>query len=647
MSESLVRSALQVAAIAVSCGLFAGSPLSARAQDEVIADPELDSPPKSARGGKPQAQPDGEEVFADPELEAGGGAQHEPGDESWKMPEYEPLPKIQVDEHDAQANTGIAHIEAIGQFGADLHHEGNLEDAYETRLRFDAEVEFRRSRKLRLSVGLRTDLLWAMPARDDAALHAPEVLNPASGKTDPATGEIVPGTQKVLLPARDYTVLEQDRFELDLIPLSAFVDVTPANGFHMRIGTQPVSTARMDFYSPNDILAVYDLRGQPKLAAGGGRLSQPAVRMDWDMGSWATLQVIYLPWFMPNLSRPNRDLYVARVLGTGGNGIRRQIDDLTDPSFETKASESSVRWVGPAPDFATPQAEARLNMRGHGFELALSGGTALEKMPSYYLTPLAERAIRGEMGQAEELLGAISKDLPVVDVAFHRYEQVGLDGSFDVSPFSVGFELAYSPSRTLAAAALEAIRLPGSNALVAEHLPQPNVTQPIVDPSVDRMPDGSDGATHWGNLLDKSIRKGVPVVQAALHLEYMRGETLVMGMEGFMVKALELPYDKTRDWWGFIPGSGIYAGGLMGFSYRPNPDQNRWRIDLSLVALVGPSLIAMPLIEYRVTDSFYLNVAAQIFEGPKQQVLGGAQSVNAGGLYSGYDQVLMGFRYVP
>ena len=126
----------------------------------------------------------------------------------------------------------------------------------------------------------------------------------------------------MLLPARDYTVLEQDRFELDLIPLSAFVDVTPANGFHLRIGTQPVSMARMDFYSPNDILAVYDLRGQAKLAAGGGRLSQPAVRMDWDMGSWATLQVIYLPWFMPNLSRPNRDLYVARVLGTGGNGIR-------------------------------------------------------------------------------------------------------------------------------------------------------------------------------------------------------------------------------------------------------------------------------------------------------------------------------------
>ena len=61
-----------------------------------------------------------------------------------------------------------------------------------------------------------------------------------------------------------------------------------------------------------------------------------------------------------------------------------------------------------------------------------------------------------------------------------------------------------------------------------------------------------------------------------------------MGMEGFMVKALELPYDETRDWWGFIPGSGLYAGGLMGFSYRPNPDQNRWRIDLSLVAPGGP-----------------------------------------------------------
>jgi len=639
MSQSLGRGTLRAAIAMLSCGLCFALPTLTRAQsgDEVIVDPELDSPRTSSKG-KPKAPPrqtDGdEEVIADPELDQSDDERR--SDDGWtgvyeQAPEREPVPSVQ-DEHDPQANTGIAHLEAIGQFGADMRHEGDLEDAYETRLRFDAEVEFRRSRKLRLSVGLRTDLFWGMPARDDGTLSAPAVTS----ASDPT---------KVLLPARNYRVTEQDRFELDLLPLSAFVDVTPANGFHMRIGTQPVSMARMDFYSPNDMLAAFDLRGQPKLAAGGGRLSQPALRTDWDMGSWATLQVIYLPWFMPNLMRPNRDQYVARVLGTGGYGGQSQLQELIDPSYQVKASEASMRFVGPAPDFATPQAQARLNMRGRGFELALTGGTAIEKMPSVYLTPIAESVSQGDKAQGEEpdpsqeLAGYVDAQLPVIDFAYHRYAQVGVDGSFDISPFSVGFELAYSPSRTLAAASLEVEQREGSKTLQAAHLPQPNVTEPIVDPN----PSTGD----WGNVLNEKIRVGVPVVQAALHVEYLLGETLVIAAEAFLVKALELPFDKTRDWWGFIPRTGLYAGGLLAASYLPNPSVGRWRFDLSMVSLVGPSLIAMAQIECRVTDKLYLNVGAQIFEGPQQQILGGAQTVNAGGLYGGYDQVLLGFRYVP
>ncbi|MEY4515096.1 MAG: hypothetical protein RLZZ450_7218 [Pseudomonadota bacterium] len=618
------------ALLAVS-GLCAAAPLPADAQsgDEVIVDPDLESAPTSTRRRKTKAQASGagdDEVIADPELEETANEQRERTEDGWagayeEGAKREPLPKVE-DSYDPQANTGIAHLEAVGQFGADMHHEGNLEDAYETRLRFDAEIEFRRSRKLRLSVGLRTDLLWAMPARDDSALNAQAVLD---GSKPP----------KVLLPAQKYRAIDQDRFELDLLPLSAFVDVTPANGFHLRIGTQAVSMARMDFYSPNDILAAYDLRGQPKIAAGGGRLSQPAVRMDWDMGSWATLQIIYLPWFMPNLSRPNRDRYVARVLGTGGIGQRTQIEELVDPSWQTKASESSARFVGPAPDFTTPQAQARLNMRGRSFEFAFNGGTAIEKLPSFYLTPIAEKSLQGDVAGPSEVAGAIVANQPVVDVEFHRYEQVGIDGSFDISPISMGFELAWSPARSLVAASQYVVQK-GKNRFAA-HLPQPNVTEQIRDPT----------ETTPSNVTDKKIRRGVPVVQAALHFEYLKGETIVIGAEAFLVKALELPYDKTRDWWGFIPGTGIFAGGLVGASYRPNPNDNRWSFDLSLVSMVGPSIIAMPQIEYRATDSFYMSVGAQIFEGPKQTILGGAQTVNAGGLYSGYDQILVGFRYLP
>jgi len=572
------------------------------------SEPVASEPASSGTGSSGGGSSDGEEIIADPELEdsAEGGPTGQ--DQGWSDGGPS-LSASSSSDYDPMANTGIAHLELIGQFGADVRHEGDLEDAYESRLRFDAEVEFRRSRTLRLSVGLRTDLLWALPAASDPDLTARATET---------------------LPERKYSQFEADRFELDFLPLSAFVDMTPADGFHLRLGTQPVSMARMDFYSPIDILAAYDLRGQPKVSAGSGRLSQPAVRVDWDFGSWATLQVIYLPWFMPNLARPNRDRYVGGLLGTGTGGTRHQIDELVDPSFQTKASETGIRFLGPAPDFTTPQAQARLNMRGNGFELAVSGGTAIEKMPSIYITPLLEKAIStGGASELSEVAQAATQDGPLLDVAYHRYYMAGLDGSLDVGPFTFGFEATYSPSRHLAAATAD-----------ASHLPQPNVSMVIVDPNI--------ATGDPGNVLDKSIRKGVPIVQGALHLEYLRGESIVLGVEGFILKTFDLPYDKTRDWWGFNPGTGVFAGGLIGASYRPNPDDNRWRFDLSLVGLVGPSLIAMPQIEYRMLDNFYVNLAAQFFEGRNDGIKqGGAQNINAGALYSGYDQVLLGFRYTP
>lgn len=642
MSEWRGRAALGAALVFGSASALSGLANSALAQadDEVIVDPELAAPTPARRATKPSrgtsAQSGaGDQVIVDPELGEGGPAPDNDVAAAWgEVEEIDPggagsasEPAPVADSYDPQANTGIARIEAIGQFGADLKHEGDLEDAYETRLRFDAEVEFRRSRKLRLSVGLRTDLLWALPAGDDPALSAS-----ASGR------------EFNQLPARSYSAFEQDRFELDLLPLSAFIDATPASGFHLRIGVQQVSLGRMDFYSPNDMVAAYDLRVQPRMTPNANKLAQPAVRVDWDLGSWATLQVVYLPWHMPNLTRPSRDRFVARALGTGGGDARAQLEDLVDPGFQTKATESSVRFVGPAPDFRTPQAQARLNMRGQGFELALTGGTALEKLPSIYMTPAAEKYARLQSASAGErmrlsdeqadiaLFGLIDNNLPVADVAYHRYHQIGLDGSVDVSPFSLGFELAFSPSRHLVAATHD-----------AAHLPQPNTSVPIRDPVAgDRsmVPDR-------GNVLDKNIRRGVPLLQAALHLEYLKGEELVVGAEAFVVKTFSLPYDIDRDWWGFIPGKGMFIGGLIGASYKPNPDANRWRFDMSLVGLVGPSLIVMPQVEYRIDDALFVSIAAQFFEGPQLEQLGGAQNVSLGSLYSGYDQVLLGFRYLP
>src|ERR1700690_1759404 len=53
------------------------------------------------------------------------------------------------------------------------------------------------------------------------------------------------------------------RSELDVVPISAFADVTPAEGYHVRAGYQVISMGRFDVFSATNFLAVYDLRSGP------------------------------------------------------------------------------------------------------------------------------------------------------------------------------------------------------------------------------------------------------------------------------------------------------------------------------------------------------------------------------------------------
>jgi hypothetical protein len=585
---------------------FALPALTLAQDEEIIVDPELAGP------AAPAATPD-EEVIVDPEL---GGAPTKPAqpaqDFGWgtvyEKPAPEAPPPVVRDEEevDPLANTGIAKLELLGQLGADIRHEYALEDAYETRLRFGGEIEFRRSRNLRLVLGSRVDFFWAAPSQNDPVVVREKVR-----------------------------ALDQDRYEIDVLPTAAYADTTLADGVHLRLGHQVVSLGRMDFYSPNDVLVVYDLRPQPKVDITGNKLAQPAARLDWDIGTWLTLQAVYVPWFMPHLTRPNRDQYVASVLsGRGAALVPDYVNGLIDPSFQAKQSEANLRFVGPPPDFRNPQAAVRLNLRASSMELALHAGTALDKLPSVYVTPRLDAYLRNPNGAGNitALATAIQAQQAVVDVEYHRYYQLGLDGSFDISPISVGFEVSYTPSRHLYAATKD-----------GSHVAQPNVSRPINDA---RAVDGGDGTIRWepSNVTNRSLRKGVPVVQGALHVEWVKGETFVVAAEGFWINALELPYDKERDWWGFIPDTGAYLGGMLAMSYLV--DDGKWRLDATAITGVGPSLILLPNIELRAREGLYFNVGAQIFEGPDPG-FNGAQNLNLGGLLSGYDQVYVGLRWLP
>jgi hypothetical protein len=587
------------------------------AQDEeIILDPELAGSSASSGGG------DDDELIADPESE---GDDHGWGDAADIEKGVSNAEESRVEEYDPQANTGLARIEVDGRFAPDIHHEGLLEDAYETRLRLDIDLEFRRSRKLRLGVGVRTDLFWAVPSGSD-----PSLAYVYEDFTSLDEGE----AQRV---ERTYTAVQQDRFELDIIPLAAYVDGTLGDGFHVRFGIQPVSIARADFFSPMDILTVFDLRGQPRLDPGTPRIAQPAVRVDWDLSSWATLQVMYVPWFMPHLTRANRDGNVADRLGLGelrpnNQRLNPGFERTIDPSYQTLAGDALLRFVGPAPDFTTGQVQGRLNMRGSTYELAFNGGTALEKIGSLYATPAFETYLRtGRPQSVIDLLGNVGEALPQVqlfDVEYHRFYQVGVDGSLDIAPLTLAFEVTYSPERYfLYAARDDGTRIPG-----------PNTTDEIVDPVFD----GETGLDP-GNVADRSIRRGVATVQGMLHLDWIHAETFAIAVEGFWIQALQQPHDVSRHWWGFKRDSALFMGGVIAASYRIG--DGRWTLQTSLSTLLGPSFISVSQVEWRAVEGVYLNVGAMFFEGSDRTPR--AQDINIGGLLSSTDQVFVGFRYLP
>src|SRR5690606_13875585 len=135
----------------------------------VIADPELtggSSPAPAPAQPRPPSNA-GEDFGWGPVYEEPTPSASEPDDDF-------PPPSSESDsfesDYDPLDNTGLVRLEMLGQFAADLRHEGDLEDAYETRFRFGGEVELRRSRRLRVMVGSRIDFFWGVPSQNDYVL---------------------------------------------------------------------------------------------------------------------------------------------------------------------------------------------------------------------------------------------------------------------------------------------------------------------------------------------------------------------------------------------------------------------------------------------------------------------------------------------
>src|ERR1041385_89846 len=91
------------------------------------------------------------------------------------------------------------------------------------------------------------------------------------------------------------------RYELDVVPTSAFADVTLTDGVHVRAGYQTVSLGRFDVFSATNFLAAYDLRSGPVTMPEAGEVGQPAIRFDMDRVSGFLLQTWFLPFFQPDI----------------------------------------------------------------------------------------------------------------------------------------------------------------------------------------------------------------------------------------------------------------------------------------------------------------------------------------------------------
>jgi hypothetical protein len=386
------------------------------------------------------------------------------------------------------------------------------------------------------------------------------------------------------------------RTEVDVVPVSAFADITPAAGYHVRAGYQVISMGRFDVFSATNFLAVYDLRSGPVTMQGAAEIGQPALRFDFDKVSGFTLQAYYLPFYTPDIVPVYGSNYALgdRVVDAGAT------DETTGLPFPrsqlSTASEAAFRGFSPSPDLTTPQGAVRGTLHGSAGELSATIGTAVERLPV--------------VGFSESEFVAGANVSP-----FHRdrFGVASIDGATDAGPVQIGFEAAYLMHRTLTAT--------GVTTLPIDTGPTPHTFIEHAD-----------------------------LAQGGLRAEIVDGSGWASEVEGMAAAALSVPSDKNLQW--MTADKGRYWAGVAGGVHFAPPDAGL-KFELAGAYFTGPSYLVMPRVEWEAVKTLFLELGAVFVGGPTpsndaiRSLFAGTPHVSLGGLFHDVDQVFTGVRWVP
>jgi hypothetical protein len=389
-------------------------------------------------------------------------------------------------------------------------------------------------------------------------------------------------------------------YDLDIAPLSAFADLTPTPGFHIRAGYQVIHMGRFDSFTQTNFLAVYDLRSGPVTMPEASAIAQPALRFDVDAIEGWTFQAFYIPFFTPNLYPVYGSNYAAldriSAISDQYKGLLSNLDAVFIRSKLARASTSFAQAFAPAPDLLKPQGALRITHSGSAGEISLTAGTALDRLPT-------------RIGFTLQPSG-----LPEITVAHDRFYVASMDGALDVGPFQLGAELAYIKDKTLSAIGTY-------------------------------VPDGTNA--------DYPIRPGkVDLVQGALRAELVEVAGWSGAIEMFILSTLGDPDtrpDPDRTWlrlprWFGMEGGRLQRGVSGGVQYAP--ENAGWRIELAGALLTGPSYVISPRIEFEPLTRFYMELGG-VFVGGPFPTSPGSPNVALAGLYGDIDQVYLGLRWMP